>query len=112
MGTLYWFFYGTAFVIGILEVVAGELECGVTRFVAVSVKTFVLCLGTGFGMVLTLEQPGARWVAQAENCGTVNLHNKWWRVPLYLLCSASALGQRVRRAERSLTNRGDAAAAT
>ena len=46
MGTLYWFFYGTAFVIGLLEIIAGELETGVTRFIAVSVKTFVLCLTT------------------------------------------------------------------
>lgn len=36
LGTLYWFFYGTAFVIGLLEIIAGELETGVTRFVAVS----------------------------------------------------------------------------
>lgn len=36
LGTLYWFFYGTAFVIGILEIIAGELETGVTRFIAVS----------------------------------------------------------------------------
>ena len=35
-GTLYWFFYGTAFVIGFLEIIAGEVETGVTRFVAVS----------------------------------------------------------------------------
>ena len=44
LGTLYWFFYGTAFVIGLLEIIASELETGVTRFVAVSVKTFVLSL--------------------------------------------------------------------
>jgi hypothetical protein len=34
LGTMYWFFYGTAFVIGLLEVVSGELETGVTRFIA------------------------------------------------------------------------------
>jgi len=50
LGTLYWFFYGTAFVIGILEIIAGELETGVTRFVAVSVKTFVLSLGASLGL--------------------------------------------------------------
>lgn len=93
LGTLYWFFYGTAFVIGLLEIIAGELETGVTRFVAVSVKTFVLCLGAGFGMMLTLEDSQVKWVEQASNCGTLDLHGKWWRIPLYLLCSASALGQ-------------------
>ena len=40
LGTLYWFFYGTAFVLGILEIISGELETGVVRFMAVSVKTF------------------------------------------------------------------------
>lgn len=50
MGTLYWFFYGTAFVIGLLEIIAGELDTGTTRFIAVSVKTFVLCLGAAFGI--------------------------------------------------------------
>ena len=35
LGTLYWYFYGTAFVLGILEILAGELETGVTRFIAV-----------------------------------------------------------------------------
>jgi uncharacterized membrane protein YjjP (DUF1212 family) len=28
LGTLYWFFYGTAFVLGLLEIIAGELETG------------------------------------------------------------------------------------
>ena len=106
MGTLYWFFYGTAFVIGLLEIIAGELETGVTRFIAVSVKTFVLCLGASFGMMLGLSDPGAellgnqttlngthdKWLAQAENCGPgghdLNLDEVWWRIPLYLLCSA------------------------
>lgn len=32
--------------IGILEIAAGELELGVTRFMAVAVKTFILTLGT------------------------------------------------------------------
>ena len=30
----------TAFVLGILEIISGELETGVVRFMAVSVKTF------------------------------------------------------------------------
>lgn len=93
LGTLYWFFYGTAFVIGLLEIVAGELETGVTRFIAVSVKTFVLCLGAGFGMLLTLDDSHGKWVAQEDRCGRLDLKAAWWRIPLYLLCSASALGQ-------------------
>jgi len=94
LGTLYWFFYGTAFVIGLLEIIAGELETGVTRFIAVSVKTFVLTLGSCIGLQIVLSgSVYTTWVDQDENCGTVDLGSKWWRIPLYLLCSASALGQ-------------------
>ena len=39
--------------IGLLEIIAGELETGVTRFVAVSVKTFVLSLGASLGLMLS-----------------------------------------------------------
>ena len=94
LGTLYWFFYGTAFVIGILEIIAGELVTGVTRFIAVSVKTFVLCLGASFGMLLMLPNTHQDWIDSAENCGTLELSKgTWWRIPLYLASSASALGQ-------------------
>jgi len=93
LGTLYWFFYGTAFVLGLLEIIAGELETGVTRFIAVSVKTFVLCLGASFGMMLTLEDPSQAWQDQAGNCDRIDLDTQQWRIPLYLLCSASALAQ-------------------
>ena len=94
LGTLYWFFYGTAFVIGLLEIIAGELETGVTRFIAVSVKTFVLTLGSCIGLQIVLsKEVYEAWVAQDAHCGTIDLNNQWWRIPLYLLCSASALGQ-------------------
>ena len=95
MGTLYWFFYGTAFVIGLLEIIAGELDTGTTRFIAgnsttlsitmgfpetplneiacgcsVSVKTFVLCLGSAFGLMITMGgETHAKWLQQADNCG-------------------------------------------
>ena len=93
LGTLYWFFYGTAFVLGILEIISGELETGVVRFMAVSVKTFVLTLGTTFGMQLTLADSLEAWQDQNGNCDLIDLDAQWWRIPLYLLCSASTLGQ-------------------
>ena len=90
LGTLYWFFYGTAFVIGLLEIIAGELETGVTRFIAVSVKTFVLSLGAGIGLLLTASGR-EEWLEQTNHCGTIDLDAKWWRIPLYLLCSGTLL---------------------
>jgi len=92
LGTLYWFFYGTAFVIGIVEIIAGDLQTGVTRFIAVSVKTFVLCLGAAFGLQVVGNAQEA-WFEQADNCGRIDLDQQWWRIPLYLLCSVAVLGQ-------------------
>eukprot|EP00931_Biecheleriopsis_adriatica_P070430 TRINITY_DN4419_c0_g1_i2.p1 TRINITY_DN4419_c0_g1~~TRINITY_DN4419_c0_g1_i2.p1 ORF type:complete len:615 (+),score=106.70 TRINITY_DN4419_c0_g1_i2:76-1920(+) len=93
LGTMYWYFYGTAFVVGLMEILAGELETGVTRFMAVSIKTFVLCLMACLGMLLVLDNPTEVWEAQMQNCGTIDLSTKWWRIPLYLGNCASVLGQ-------------------
>ena len=94
LGTLYWFFYGTAFVIGILEIIAGELQTGVTRFIAVSVKTFVLSLGAGIGlMIATSSKASSSWSESKTQCNLIDLNQHWWRIPLYLLCSISVLGQ-------------------
>ena len=93
LGTMYWFFYGTAFVIGLLEIIAGQLETGVTRFIAVSVKTFVLCLGASLGTMIVFSDTAVEWHESSHNCNLVDLDVHWWRIPLYLLCSASALAQ-------------------
>eukprot|EP00947_MAST-08B_sp_MAST-8B-sp1_P002990 g2990.t1 len=90
---MYWFFYGTAFVIGLLEIIAGQLETGVTRFIAVSVKTFVLCLGASLGTMIVFSDTAVEWHESSHNCNLVDLDVHWWRIPLYLLCSASALAQ-------------------
>ena len=94
LGTLYWFFYGTAFVVGLLEIVAGQVETGVTRFMAVTIKTFVLSMSTVIGMDIIVQQPANEWQYQkTNNCGQIDLDVHWWRIPLYLACSAAALGQ-------------------
>lgn len=74
LGSMYWFFYGTAFVIGLLEIIAGELITGVTRFIAVSVKTFVLSMGCSFGLRWCLgANVSTIWHTQnSYGCGD------WW----------------------------------
>lgn len=72
------FFYGTAFVIGLLEIIAGELETGVIRFLAVSVKTFVLSVASAAGLTLVLKgEVYDEWSGQfsdtAANCNNMNL---------------------------------------
>jgi len=103
LGTLYWFFYGTAFVIGLLEIIASDLQTGVTRFLAVSVKTFVLSLSSAAGLTFVLNgQVYDIWTEQLEPdngvCDMYGLSGKmpwdpWWRILLYILCSVSVLGQ-------------------
>lgn len=44
-------------------------------------------------MRMTLENSLEAWQDQKGNCGTIDLDKVWWRIPLYLACSASALGQ-------------------
>jgi hypothetical protein len=94
LGTLYWFFYGTAFVLGILEIISGELETGVIRFVAVCVKTFVLCLGTSLGLDFVLVDVPTKWAQSGEHCGVdLDIIQSSWRMPLYILCSLACLMQ-------------------
>ena len=84
------FFYGTAFVIGLLEIISSELSTGVTRFLAVSVKTFVLSLGSAAGLTFVLGgEIYDVWVSQLEPdngvCDTLGLGgtlpwDPWWRL--------------------------------
>ena len=41
----------------------------------------------------SLDQTLDMWYEQEAQCGLTDLNAVWWRVPLYLLCSASVLGQ-------------------
>lgn len=72
---------------------AGELETGVIRFMAVAVKTFVLTMGSSWGLQMVSDNPVDAFLDEAGNCDRIDLDEQWWRIPLYLLCSASALGQ-------------------
>eukprot|EP00531_Pseudo-nitzschia_arenysensis_P000215 CAMPEP_0116124638 /NCGR_PEP_ID=MMETSP0329-20121206/5383_1 /TAXON_ID=697910 /ORGANISM="Pseudo-nitzschia arenysensis, Strain B593" /LENGTH=687 /DNA_ID=CAMNT_0003618623 /DNA_START=61 /DNA_END=2124 /DNA_ORIENTATION=+ len=103
LGTLYWFFYGTAFVIGLLEIIASDLQTGVTRFLAVAVKTFVLSLASAAGLTIVLKgEVYDIWTEQLQPdstvCDQLGLGGNypwdpWWRILLYILCSISVLGQ-------------------
>lgn len=93
LGTLYWFFYGTAFVIGLLEIIAGELQTGVTRFLAVSVKTFVLSVASALGLAVAVRQDVYTVWIEEQVCEPIFVYQTWWVIPLYLLCSVSVLGQ-------------------
>lgn len=94
MATLHWYFFGTAFVVGLLEILVGQLETGVTRFVAVTVKTFVLSLGACLGLMITTANDAYdTWIESSVHCNTLNFREQWYRIPLYLLCCLSVLGK-------------------
>ena len=58
------------------------------------VQSFVvLTTLQGYGLMMTTDKSLDAWLDQNGNCGNINLDDQWWRIPLYLLCSASALGQ-------------------
>jgi len=67
--------------------------------VAVSVKTFVLCMGSGLGLMMTLSgQSHAKWYESQAYCKNTHTDEGWasdspWRIPLYLLCCMTVLGQ-------------------
>lgn len=97
LGVLYWFFYGTAFVVGILEIIAGELETGVTRFIAVSVKTFVLSLGASLGLMISVGGDALKTWQESQSdeyCEPgQDMRHYWWRYPMYIASSVAVLGQ-------------------
>lgn len=51
MGTLYWFFYGTAFVLSLYEITNNQLMTGLSRFVQALLRSYGLAFGSGLGVV-------------------------------------------------------------
>jgi hypothetical protein len=71
-----------------------ELLTGVTRFVGVTVKTFVLSLGASVGLMLAFAgEAGAANAWYASSCNRWFLDGAWWRILLYLGNCVFVLGQ-------------------
>jgi hypothetical protein len=70
------------------------LATGVTRFVGVTLKTFVLSLGASVGLLLAFAGeagPAAAWYA--SSCNSSFVDGAWWRLLLYLGNCVFVLGQ-------------------
>ena len=54
-----------------------------------------LSLGAALGLTFaTSASTREIWFeSQEQHCGLIDLNLHWWRIPLFLLCSASVLGQ-------------------
>ena len=78
-----------------MEIIAGELETGVTRFIAVSVKTFVLSLGASLGLMLSVGGDALKtWDLSNAYCEPgQDMRYYWWRYPMYVASSVAVLGQ-------------------
>ncbi len=64
-----------------------------------AVKTFVLSLGAGLGLMIAVtgaftgENEGAAGAWYASSCNTDFVGGEWWRIPMYLACCVFVLGQ-------------------
>jgi hypothetical protein len=66
----------------------------VTRFVGVTVKTFVLSLGASVGLLLAFAgETGAADAWYTSSCNREFIDGKWWRILLYLGNCVFVLGQ-------------------
>ncbi|MGK3741591.1 MAG: hypothetical protein ACI8RD_007278 [Bacillariaceae sp.] len=64
-----------------LEIIAGDLETGVVRFLAVSVKTFVLSVASAAGLTIILKEDvytewTTQFAADSTNCNNMDLEDQ------------------------------------
>jgi hypothetical protein len=50
------------------------------------VKTFVLCLGAGLGLMMVLDKISEAWVAQSHSCDETFVHGKNGEYPCTSTC--------------------------
>jgi len=82
MGTLFWFLYGTAFMISLTEIYNGQLVCGVTRLALALFNTFGLAIGSSVGLWMAAYGGEERFTLAERDCEDVPRH----KIPeLYLI---------------------------
>lgn len=68
LGTLFWFLYGTAFMISLTEIYNGQLVCGVTRLALALINTFGLAFGSSFGLWMAAYGGEDRFAIAGRDC--------------------------------------------
>lgn len=80
LGTLYWFLYGTAFVISIYEISNNQLITGTTRFIQATLRSYGLAFGSLIGVWIAAYGGDGRWDAVEAPCSTKEgqISNLWF----------------------------------
>ena len=85
LGTLYWFLYGTAFVISLYEISNNQLITGTTRFIQATLRSYGLAFGSLIGVWLAAYGGEARYEAVEESCSLKDgqISNNLWYLLLF-----------------------------
>mmetsp|Transcript_6118 Transcript_6118/g.17118 ORF Transcript_6118/g.17118 Transcript_6118/m.17118 type:complete len:548 (-) Transcript_6118:315-1958(-) len=85
LGTLYWFLYGTAFVISLYEISNNQLITGTTRFIQATLRSYGLAFGSLIGVWIAAYGGEGRWEAVEESCSVKEgqISNNLWYLLLF-----------------------------
>ena len=85
LGTLYWFLYGTAFVISLYEISNNQLITGTTRFIQATLRSYGLAFGSLIGVWIAAYGGEARYEAVEESCSLKDgqISNNLWYLLLF-----------------------------
>lgn len=95
LGTLYWFLYGTAFVISIFEITNNQLITGTSRFIQATLRSYGLAFGSLIGVWIAAYGGDGRWEAVEEPCSMKEgqISNDLWFLLLFPLSAIACLLQ-------------------
>lgn len=95
LGTMYWFLYGTAFVISIFEITNNQLITGTTRFIQATLRSYGLAFGSLIGVWIAAYGGDGRWEAVEEPCSMKEgqISNNLWLLLLFPLSAIACLLQ-------------------
>mmetsp|Transcript_37687 Transcript_37687/g.82574 ORF Transcript_37687/g.82574 Transcript_37687/m.82574 type:complete len:532 (+) Transcript_37687:96-1691(+) len=95
LGTLYWFLYGTAFVLSLYEITNNQLMTGVCRFVQATLRSYGLAFGSLIGVWFAAYSGPERFDAINEPCSVKDgqIINNLWFLLLFPLSAIACLMQ-------------------
>lgn len=95
LGTLYWFLYGTAFVLSLYEITNNQLMTGVTRFVQATLRSYGLAFGSVIGVWIAAYGGPGRFDAINTSCALQEsrITNDLWYLLLFPLSAVACLMQ-------------------
>ena len=100
LGTLFWFFYGVAFIIALFEISSGQWRVGAVRCMFAAIDSFRVAVGVAVGALaaaVILGEDTAKALAMQKCHGDQSqIYGLQWYVPLFLgLCIAVKMQLRV-----------------